>query len=241
MRRPVEAVSTAVYSVGLSPYRRGNPDPGSRSQRQDRPGLDDLKNEGPSNQPRNWPHHQTRSLRSREHLRMPPSTCGSASGFIPQISRDPWPAPATSGIRLPTTATRRQQPPPAFMPITGERLRPGQAPGRIPQPASQLLQLPFQAGEHVPAVARSSCPTAATGAPQQPRSPPLTRVPSHRSMSSRFRWPARAVPGSGYGVVWRRWVRAVWRRPAPGVRTAWASARRDPTRTMSCLARVTPV
>ena len=37
---------------------------------------------------------------------------------------------------------------------------------------------------------------------------------------------------------WSRWVSAVWRRPAPGVRTAWASARRDPTRTMSCLARV---
>lgn len=150
MSRPVEAVSTAVYSAGLSPYRRGNPDPGSRSQRQDRPGLDDLKNVGPSHQGQNWPRHQTRSLRSREHLRMPPSTCGSASGFIPQISRDPWPAPATSGIRLPTTATRRQQPPPAFMPITDERLRPGQAPGRIPQPASQLLQLPSQAGEHVP-------------------------------------------------------------------------------------------
>jgi hypothetical protein len=38
-----------------------------------------------------------------------------------------------------------------------------------------------------------------------------------------------------------RWVSAVRRRPPPGVRTAWASARRDPTRTMSCLARVTPV
>jgi hypothetical protein len=26
----------------------------------------------------------------------------------------------------------------------------------------------------------------------------------------------------GYAVVWRRWVRAVWRRPAQGVRTAAA-------------------
>src|SRR6266550_350145 len=35
----------------------------------------------------------------------------------------------------------------------------------------------------------------------------------------------------GYPAGWRRWVSAVWRRPAPGVRTAWASARRDPART----------
>src|SRR5215831_5559683 len=38
-----------------------------------------------------------------------------------------------------------------------------------------------------------------------------------------------------------RWVSAVWRRPAPRVRTAWASARRDPARMMSFLARVMPV
>jgi hypothetical protein len=38
-----------------------------------------------------------------------------------------------------------------------------------------------------------------------------------------------------------RWVSAVWRRPAPRVRTAWARARRDPARMRSCLARVTPV
>src|SRR5690349_5320467 len=38
-----------------------------------------------------------------------------------------------------------------------------------------------------------------------------------------------------------RWVSAVWRRPAPRVRMAWASARRDPARMMSFLARVTPV
>ena len=44
-----------------------------------------------------------------------------------------------------------------------------------------------------------------------------------------------------YSTGWSRWVSAVWRRPAPGVRMAWASARRDPTRTMSCLARVMPV
>jgi len=44
-----------------------------------------------------------------------------------------------------------------------------------------------------------------------------------------------------YSTGCRRWVSAVWRRPAPGVRTAWARARRDPTKTMSCLARVTPV
>jgi len=44
-----------------------------------------------------------------------------------------------------------------------------------------------------------------------------------------------------YLVGWSRWVSAVWRRPAPGVRTAWARARRDPARTMSLRARVTPV
>jgi hypothetical protein len=38
-----------------------------------------------------------------------------------------------------------------------------------------------------------------------------------------------------------RWVSAVWRRPAPRVRMAWASARRDPARMMSFLARVMPV
>ena len=38
-----------------------------------------------------------------------------------------------------------------------------------------------------------------------------------------------------------RWVSAVWRRPAPRARTAWASARRDPARMMSFLARVMPV
>jgi hypothetical protein len=45
----------------------------------------------------------------------------------------------------------------------------------------------------------------------------------------------------GYGVVWRRWASAVWRRPAPGVRTAAASARREPARTTSFFARVMPV
>ena len=44
-----------------------------------------------------------------------------------------------------------------------------------------------------------------------------------------------------YPAEWSRWVSAVWRRPAPGVRTAWARARRDPARMMSFLARVTPV
>ena len=44
-----------------------------------------------------------------------------------------------------------------------------------------------------------------------------------------------------YLAGWSRWVSAVWRRPAPGVRTAWARARRDPARMMSFLARVTPV
>src|SRR5215467_13200126 len=39
----------------------------------------------------------------------------------------------------------------------------------------------------------------------------------------------------------RRWVRAVWRRPAPRVRMAWARARRDPARMRSFLARVMPV
>ena len=39
----------------------------------------------------------------------------------------------------------------------------------------------------------------------------------------------------------RRWARAVWRRPAPLVRTAAARARRDPASTTSFLARVTPV
>jgi hypothetical protein len=53
---------------------------------------------------------------------------------------------------------------------------------------------------------------------------------------------ARARIGDGYRLDGSsRWVSAVRRRPAPGVRTAWASARRDPTRTMSCLARVMPV
>ncbi len=47
--------------------------------------------------------------------------------------------------------------------------------------------------------------------------------------------------GLAYPAGWSRWVSAVWRRPAPGVRTAWASARRDPARTMSFRARVTPV
>ena len=56
-------------------------------------------------------------------------------------------------------------------------------------------------------------------------------------------WPLCPTDGSVpvYSTGWSRWVSAVWRRPAPGVRTAWASARRDPTRTMSCFARVTPV
>lgn len=40
---------------------------------------------------------------------------------------------------------------------------------------------------------------------------------------------------------WRRWVRAVWRRPVPGVRTAAARALREPTRMSSFLARVMPV
>src|SRR6266436_173310 len=35
-----------------------------------------------------------------------------------------------------------------------------------------------------------------------------------------------------YLAGWSRWVSAVWRRPAPGVRTAWARARRDPARMM---------
>ena len=41
--------------------------------------------------------------------------------------------------------------------------------------------------------------------------------------------------------VWRRFASAVWRRPAPGVRTAAASARREPARTTSFFARVMPV
>ena len=50
------------------------------------------------------------------------------------------------------------------------------------------------------------------------------------------RWGPLAYPAG-----WSRWVSAVWRRPAPGVRTAWARARRDPARMMSLLARVMPV
>src|SRR4051794_41277997 len=38
------------------------------------------------------------------------------------------------------------------------------------------------------------------------------------------------------GGVVRRWVRAVWRRPAPTVRTAAARARRGPTGTTSFFA-----
>src|SRR5436190_18621056 len=40
---------------------------------------------------------------------------------------------------------------------------------------------------------------------------------------------------------WRRWVSAVWRRPAPTVRTAMARALRLPTSTTSRSARVTAV
>src|SRR6266550_2674871 len=38
----------------------------------------------------------------------------------------------------------------------------------------------------------------------------------------------RALGLLAYPAWWSRWVSAVWRRPAPGVRTAWARARRDP-------------
>jgi hypothetical protein len=64
------------------------------------------------------------------------------------------------------------------------------------------------------------------------------RLPIHRSVLflAVGRWGRLAYPAG-----WSRWVSAVWRRPAPGVRTAWASARRDPARMMSFLARVTPV
>jgi hypothetical protein len=53
MRRSIEAASTAVHSVGLSPYRRIQSS-GSQSQKQDQSDLDDLKNDGPPNQGRNW-------------------------------------------------------------------------------------------------------------------------------------------------------------------------------------------
>ncbi len=56
--------------------------------------------------------------------------------------------------------------------------------------------------------------------------------------------PGRMVtePGIGVGCIpSRRWVRPVWRRPAPGVRTAAARARCEPARTTSLLARVIAV
>ena len=64
------------------------------------------------------------------------------------------------------------------------------------------------------------------------------RLRTHRSvlLTRSGRWGLLAYPAG-----WSRWVSAVWRRPAPGVRTAWARARRDPARMMSFLARVTPV
>src|SRR5450631_1878908 len=64
------------------------------------------------------------------------------------------------------------------------------------------------------------------------------RLRTHRRvlLLAAGRWGPLAYPAG-----WSRWVSAVWRRPAPGVRTAWASARRDPARMMSFLARVTPV
>lgn len=53
----------------------------------------------------------------------------------------------------------------------------------------------------------------------------------------------RTAPGNRkrYKARSSRWVRAVCRRPAPGVRTAWANARRDPASTINFLARVMPV
>jgi hypothetical protein len=53
--------------------------------------------------------------------------------------------------------------------------------------------------------------------------------------------PLGPVQVTGWVFGCRRWARAVWRRPAPLVRTAAARARRDPARTTSFLARVTPV
>ena len=47
--------------------------------------------------------------------------------------------------------------------------------------------------------------------------------------------------GPARGAAARRWARAVCRRPAPGVRTAAARARRDPASTTSRLARVIAV
>jgi len=53
---------------------------------------------------------------------------------------------------------------------------------------------------------------------------------------------AVAVHGRAVAVVLvSRWVRAVWRRPMPAVRTAIARALREPTSTTSFLARVTAV
>jgi FHA domain-containing protein len=42
-------------------------------------------------------------------------------------------------------------------------------------------------------------------------------------------------------MAWSPTVSAVSRWPAPAMRRAWVHARRDPTRTVSCLALVTPV
>ena len=57
--------------------------------------------------------------------------------------------------------------------------------------------------------------------------------------------PQRGADGGGQGpargAAARRWARAVCRRPAPGVRTAAARARRDPASTTSRLARVIAV
>ena len=73
----------------------------------------------------------------------------------------------------------------------------------------------------------------------------VAATPANTPDRSRRRTPRRArcwaLGRLGYPAGWSRWVSAVWRRPAPGVRTAWARARRDPARMMSFLARVTPV
>src|SRR4051812_46549194 len=67
------------------------------------------------------------------------------------------------------------------------------------------------------------------------------RRPCARGLPARCSGPDPGAQGLVIFGLWRRWVRPVWRRPVPAVRTAMARALRLPATTTRRLARVMAV